>query len=109
MGSKSPIRARDNERRRRTTSNPEARRPTLSTSSRPLSLLFLSLSLLLYPHAMDTAPTTVSEPLDLVKLSLSERVQVKLRGDRSLSGILHVRPRPPSPRNPSLNRSRSKL
>lgn len=43
---------------------------------------------------MDTAPTTVSEPLDLVKLSLSERVQVKLRGDRSLSGILHVGPSP---------------
>lgn len=40
---------------------------------------------------MDLAPATVSEPLDLVKLSLSERVQVKLRGDRSLSGILHVR------------------
>jgi hypothetical protein len=41
---------------------------------------------------MDGPASTVSEPLDLVKLSLSERVHVKLRGDRELTGILHVRP-----------------
>lgn len=34
--------------------------------------------------------STVAEPLDLVKLSLSERVHVKLRGDRELTGVLHV-------------------
>lgn len=36
-----------------------------------------------------TAP--VSEPLDLVRLSLDETVFVKLRGDRELKGRLHVR------------------
>ncbi|GHJ88063.1 hypothetical protein NliqN6_4465 [Naganishia liquefaciens] len=35
-------------------------------------------------------PTSVNEPLDLVKLSLSERVFVKLRGDRTLQGVLHA-------------------
>jgi len=33
---------------------------------------------------------TVSEPLDLVRLSLDETVFVKLRGDRELKGTLHV-------------------
>ena len=33
----------------------------------------------------------IQEPFDLVRLSLSERVFVKLRGDRELTGILHVR------------------
>ena len=36
-------------------------------------------------------PTTVSEPLDLVRLLLDEVVFVKLRGDRELKGRLHVR------------------
>lgn len=35
--------------------------------------------------------TSVSEPLDLVRLSLDEIVFVKLRGDRELKGRLHVR------------------
>jgi hypothetical protein len=35
-----------------------------------------------------TAP--ISEPLDLVRLSLDEQVFVKLRGDRELRGRLHV-------------------
>lgn len=34
--------------------------------------------------------TTVKEPLDLVRLSLDERIYVKLRGDRELRGKLHV-------------------
>ena len=39
----------------------------------------------------DAAPQSgVQEPFDLIRLSLSERVFVKLRGDRELSGILHV-------------------
>ncbi|EKM80051.1 hypothetical protein AGABI1DRAFT_72874 [Agaricus bisporus var. burnettii JB137-S8] len=32
----------------------------------------------------------IQEPFDLIRLSLSERVFVKLRGDRELSGILHA-------------------
>ncbi|KAI9313652.1 hypothetical protein BX666DRAFT_2030416 [Dichotomocladium elegans] len=32
----------------------------------------------------------VEEPLDLVRLSLDERIYVKLRGDRELRGILHA-------------------
>jgi hypothetical protein len=35
-------------------------------------------------------PASVSEPLDLVRLSLDEIVFVKLRGDRELKGRLHV-------------------
>lgn len=35
--------------------------------------------------------STVSEPLDLVRLLLDEVVFVKLRGDRELKGRLHVR------------------
>ena len=38
----------------------------------------------------------VVEPFDLIRVSLSELVFVKLRGDRELRGILHVGP-------PSLN------
>lgn len=37
------------------------------------------------------AAAPVSEPLDLVRLSLDEVVFVKLRGDRELKGRLHVR------------------
>lgn len=41
-------------------------------------------------QAMDTPSSGIQEPFDLIRLSLSERVYVKLRGDRELSGILHV-------------------
>ncbi len=33
---------------------------------------------------------TVKEPLDLIRLSLDERIYVKLRGERELRGKLHV-------------------
>ena len=33
----------------------------------------------------------VEEPLDLVRLSIDERIYVKLRNDRELRGRLHVR------------------
>ncbi|KAJ3102951.1 hypothetical protein HDU97_000190 [Phlyctochytrium planicorne] len=33
----------------------------------------------------------IVEPLDLVRLSLDERIYVKMRGDRELRGRLHVR------------------
>lgn len=39
---------------------------------------------------MDATPA-IQEPFDLIRLSLSERVFVKLRGDRELTGVLHVR------------------
>jgi len=35
-------------------------------------------------------PAAVEEPLDLVRLSLDERIYVKLRGDRELRGKLHA-------------------
>jgi hypothetical protein len=38
----------------------------------------------------DTGGNAVQEPLDLVRLSLTETVFVKLRGDRELQGRLHV-------------------
>lgn len=39
---------------------------------------------------MDLSASGIQEPFDLIRLSLSERVFVKLRGDRELTGILHV-------------------
>ena len=39
---------------------------------------------------MNSSTTGIQEPFDLIRLSLSERVFVKLRGDRELTGILHV-------------------
>ncbi|WVW80947.1 hypothetical protein I302_102938 [Kwoniella bestiolae CBS 10118] len=38
----------------------------------------------------DAANSGISEPLDLVKLSLGERVFIKLRGDRTVTGVLHA-------------------
>ncbi|KAF2773069.1 U6 small nuclear ribonucleoprotein [Teratosphaeria nubilosa] len=40
--------------------------------------------------AEDAGANPVNEPLDLVRLSLSEVVFVKLRGDRELQGRLHA-------------------
>ncbi|OMJ07475.1 putative U6 snRNA-associated Sm-like protein LSm3 [Smittium culicis] len=42
---------------------------------------------------METASTMgsmIDEPLDLVKLCLDEKIYVKLRGNRELSGRLHA-------------------
>jgi len=36
------------------------------------------------------ASVTVEEPLDLIRLSLDERIYVKLRNDRELRGKLHA-------------------
>lgn len=36
------------------------------------------------------ATNTVEEPLDLIRLSLDERIYVKMRNDRELRGRLHV-------------------
>ncbi|GFH30869.1 U6 snRNA-associated Sm-like protein LSm3 [Haematococcus lacustris] len=33
---------------------------------------------------------TVKEPLDLIKLSLDERIYVKMRGEREIRGKLHA-------------------
>ncbi|KAJ2219220.1 U4/U6-U5 snRNP complex subunit lsm3, partial [Coemansia sp. RSA 485] len=40
--------------------------------------------------AGNTGASMVEEPLDLVRLSLDERIYVKLRGDRELRGRLHA-------------------
>lgn len=48
----------------------------------------------------ESPASSVSEPLDLVRLLLDEVVFVKLRGDRELKGRLYVRswdPRDPCP------------
>ena len=37
----------------------------------------------------------MEEPLDLIRLSIDERVYVKCRGDRELRGRLHVRDHQP--------------
>ncbi len=37
---------------------------------------------------MAAIPSQIQEPFDLIRLSLSERVHVKLRGDRQLWGVL---------------------
>jgi U6 snRNA-associated Sm-like protein LSm3 len=37
------------------------------------------------------APEGMEQPLDLIRLSLDERVYIKMRGDRELRGRLHVR------------------
>jgi len=39
---------------------------------------------------VSTGSAMVEEPLDLIRLSLDERVYVKLRGDRELRGRLHA-------------------
>jgi hypothetical protein len=41
--------------------------------------------------AMAEEDNTVKEPLDLIRLSLDERIYLKLKGDRELRGKLHVR------------------
>jgi U6 snRNA-associated Sm-like protein LSm3 len=43
--------------------------------------------------AAEEDSTTVREPLDLIRLSLDEKVYVKLKGERELRGKLHVRRR----------------
>lgn len=37
-----------------------------------------------------SASQTVEEPLDLIRLSINERIKIKCRGDRVLRGRLHV-------------------
>ncbi|CAG2158788.1 unnamed protein product [Oppiella nova] len=37
-----------------------------------------------------SVPATVEEPLDLIRLSLDERIYVKMRNERELRGRLHA-------------------
>ena len=62
----------------------------LTPPSPHLSLLFFFPFSLNMADTEDTGASSVSEPLDLVRLSLDEIVFVKLRGDRELKGRLHV-------------------
>ncbi|CAJ0601503.1 unnamed protein product [Cylicocyclus nassatus] len=41
-------------------------------------------------EAPQVLSSTVEEPLDLIKLSLDERVYVKMRNDREIRGRLHA-------------------
>ncbi len=43
-------------------------------------------------QSMTEEDATVKEPLDLIRLSLDEKIYVKLRHDREIKGRLHVRP-----------------
>jgi hypothetical protein len=63
------------------------------------------------PEADDNTPTSIAEPLDLVRLLLDEVVFVKLRGDRELKGRLHVRfvPLSPLPSSPLQLQERSNI
>ena len=44
-----------------------------------------------YTRTTGVNPLIVEEPLDLIRLSIDERVYVKCRGDRELRGKLHIR------------------
>lgn len=54
---------------------------------------------------MTEEDATVKEPLDLIRLSLDEKIYVKLRHDREIKGRLHVSP-PPSCTRTSLRPAR---
>ena len=50
----------------------------------------ISLSPLIFLIFQQAPANTVEEPLDLIRLSLDERIYVKMRNDRELRGRLHV-------------------
>lgn len=54
------------------------------------SSTLLAIQLILIDQAAMTSLSPISEPFDLLRLSLSEQVFVKLRGDRELRGTLHA-------------------
>jgi U6 snRNA-associated Sm-like protein LSm3 len=54
------------------------------------SSTLLAIQLILIDQAAMTPLSPISEPFDLLRLSLSEQVFVKLRGDRELRGTLHA-------------------
>lgn len=43
-----------------------------------------------HPNVSISVGGTLEEPLDLIRLSLDERVRVKMRGERELTGRLHA-------------------
>ena len=61
-------------------------KPTITTTGLKPSLLYLFRT-----SNMNGVAKGIQEPFDLIRLSLSERVFVKLRGDREVVGVLHVR------------------
>lgn len=61
----------------------------LKSINLPLSIVFFCLFIVLKFYFQ--IPTiAVKEPLDLVRLSLDEKIYVKMRNDRELRGRLHV-------------------
>jgi hypothetical protein len=63
--------------------------------------------IILWPSIDDMAgpSATIKLPLDLIRLSLDERVVIRLKGDRELRGKLHVRG-PTTPRAGALHCTR---
>jgi len=56
-----------------------------------MNMLCYCLCLILCFFFQQPVVNAVEEPLDLVRLSLDERIYVKMRNDRELRGRLHVR------------------
>ena len=54
------------------------------------SFVLFWITLLSLFHLQAVPAQTVEEPLDLIRLSLDERIYVKMRNDRELRGRLHV-------------------
>ena len=65
-------------------------RATLNHCGLPSTSTTNLVSIVTMADATDEGANAVSEPLDLVRLSLDEIVFVRLRGDRELKGRLHV-------------------
>jgi hypothetical protein len=60
---------------------------TLARSWPPCVVAAVQVDIVKHTRAM---AGSVDEPLDLIRLSLDERIYVKLRGDREIRGKLHV-------------------
>lgn len=56
-----------------------------------LTALFSQVPTALICIIFQVSVMTVKEPLDLIRLSLDERIYVKMRNERELRGKLHVR------------------
>ena len=53
--------------------------------------IIIVIKILFFLKHFQATPTAVEEPLDLIRLSLDERIYVKMRNERELKGRLNVR------------------
>jgi len=55
-------------------------------------IIMMGIPCLMFPFLIQQVLTmsSVDEPLDLIRLSIDERIYVKCRGERELRGKLHV-------------------